>query len=141
MTKSTEQHKIEGTFRGHRHKDRLENVVPHAVPVKPQGLGTFGEHVWNIVVDTMPPGVLSPLDEPMLMMLCAQADKWYTTERLLCDSPTDRTLQRINTGYMESFIGIAKRFGLSPWDRQKVKMPKGDDAATQALKKLLESRN
>lgn len=128
--KSASELKIAGTYREDRHGDRDQIPEAAGVPKKPRGLkGEAAKH-WNAVVPQLvTTGAAKELDTSVLQALCemwanyrACAEKMQQTPELAID----KNLRCAMLGYLAQWQQLAAKLGLTPADRQRLRVAKSD---------------
>lgn len=113
----TALHVIRGTKRKHpeRMRERENEPVPSGpIGEPPEWLTDEQVKCWHELVSICPPGVLGNSDRLALEL----------TVRLMVESRGDNGLSGTSIGHL---ISLLARFGLTPSDRSKVSVTKGDD--------------
>ena len=121
--KITAKHQLEGTFRGHRHADRMDSA-PMSAPlnlVKPSTIGNVGSWLWELTIRNLPGGVLRDQDAAKLELLCVS---WEQYRKLLDRMHSDDDPNLINKlkNLADLIDKFGKQFGMSPLDRASLKV-------------------
>lgn len=112
----TALHEIRGTGKKHpeRMAERRDEPVPTAGIGPAKGLDPQQAEAWDEIVSLCPPGVLGNSDRIALEM----------TVRLLVQFRNDP--DEFPASRMGHLISLLSRFGLTPADRSKISVPKGN---------------
>lgn len=132
--KTSAELKLYGGFRKDRHGSRAEFSASE--PVKP-GLGKIASAIWDLVVNGLPLDAKSAIDAPALEGMC----RWYGVfaeymGKLESDTGDYRVLMMASIAWKQ-FESAAAKFGLTPVDRAKLKVPAKDSGADE-FEKFLE---
>jgi P27 family predicted phage terminase small subunit len=128
--KSLEQHQLDGTYRADRHGDAGQAVQPAGEPQMPLEFAGEARACWeSVVAPLVALKVAKAIDQPALVALC----EWWARYRLY-SSRLDRPetidldvldqsrLVRIAANAWSEFSRLAARFGLTPADRQRLRV-------------------
>lgn len=135
--KSIQQHKLDGTYRHHRHDDKLEGTILTELPEIPDRLKGRSrsefKKLGNILISK---GVLTDLDLNLFEMYCTQfqiiddayqelKDKGVMLEgsRGMIKSPAFGVLKEA----IQMQLSISIKFGFTPVDRARVQVPGRED--------------
>lgn len=140
--KTTEQHKIDGTFQKCRHEKRADNLPAKGQPEKPDDLSEVEELVWSEMCNHLPAASIGRADTIMLR----EAARWYgiyfECMRLLRGDPIDKDLMGATDKAWKNFERIARDFGVTPVGRTRLELSAEDQAKpANRLHDLLASRN
>ena len=104
---------LNGSAKQHPERHRED----HLIPEPENGIGSAPKHldpevqvIWDEVVELIPKGVAGDSDRLSLELLCRVLFEIRTTEKFIAS-------------HYQQFISLASRFGLTPADRQRVKVP------------------
>jgi hypothetical protein len=117
MTKTTAEHKRDGTYRPDRHGTRVDASINTGEPVRVLKLDRIGKKVRKIVIDNAPEGVLAPQDGVMLDTMSSLFSTWVQAHQkaegyaAMCNA----------LGLFKAFAGIAAKYGMTPMDRTKLR--------------------
>lgn len=95
----------------------------HLIPEPENGIGEPPAHldaacaeIWNELVEIIPNGVAGDSDRISLEFLC----------RIIYEV---RTSEKFTASHYQQYVSLAARFGLTPSDRQRVKVPEKPKAS------------
>jgi P27 family predicted phage terminase small subunit len=140
--KPTAKHKLDGTFRKDRHGDRADvGMDLPGQPIMPAGLSDDARELWVRVVGQLTRSkVAVEIDTSQLEAMCRWWARYLENERHACEFSHD-----IEAGDMyekrakrawDAFDKVASRFGLTPADRAKLKLPEDKNQKTDPLKEF-----
>jgi phage terminase small subunit len=136
--KLTSELKLYGGFRKERHAGRVDELIGGSEPVKPD-LDDVASSVWDLVVTCLPAGVKSAIDAPALAGMCQWYSRYVSLMERLKGVEGDKDEYRMIVMCSQAwkqFEGLAGRFGLSPVDRAKLKVPPRDEGVAEFNKYL-----
>ena len=115
LPKSTEQHKIDGTYRPDRHSERL--VLSNESPQPPSDLDASERELWLHITDSIP---VARVDALALRCL---VESWRLYRRAYGDfvANPDKETRITWKACQDAFIAIARQFGLTPVSRSQIK--------------------
>lgn len=128
--KPLEQHALDGTYRPDRHGDQGAAVQAAGEPVMPADFSGEARACWeSVVAPLVALKVARGLDQPALVALC----EWWARYRRYAaafDAPEAMELDVLHQTRLGSlaalawdqFSRIAARFGLTPADRQRLRV-------------------
>lgn len=113
------EHIDAGSYRADRH-----GPIPDAaegVPTMPRDLDTTARACWKAVVgDLVSRGLARQIDTLALRQLCELWSLYRAALKLAKKSPTDKDVRCAVLAYRQAWEAIARRFGLTYGDRQKL---------------------
>jgi phage terminase small subunit len=126
--KLSAKHELEGTFREHRHSNRLDGVAASSPLslVPPDVIGEAGKWLWYLTIRNLPDGVLRDQDAAKLEMMCVA---WESYRRLIEKMKYDDDPKLIGKlkNLADLIDKLGKQFGMSPLDRACLKVePAGE---------------
>lgn len=127
-------HKASGTFRPHRHADRVE--VKPGSPPPPDWLEGDALDFWNQAVPMLEDmGVVAEIDAAMLGGLCCNWSNWRKEQQAY--DAGDGHIYRLSCAW-KMFDSVASKFGFTPSDRAKLSVSSnGDDDELAEFLKLV----
>lgn len=144
--KSTAALKLTGTFRKDRHAGRCDSAWPVGSPEPCADLSGPAAELWRLIVESTPPGVLSPLDAAALTALC----EWFGLyrrymARLAADEGHPAFNLRCAAQCWNQFSTLAAAFGLNPAARASLRISipppaPPESAASEFFKDHVEAR-
>lgn len=116
MPKSTESHKLDGTYRADRHAKRLN--LPSDTPTAPSDLSPAEAELWQHIVENIP---VAKVDALALRCL---VESWRLYRRAYGDfvANPDKETRITWKATQDAFIAIARQFGLTPVSRSQIKL-------------------
>lgn len=129
--KPTAQHHLAGTFRSDRHAGRADQWLGGSTPEKPVDLSSEESAVWDGIAAHVPAEALSAADAPQLEIACWCWARW----RRLRESD-DRKNFYMAIAAAKQFDSIVSRFGCTPADRAKLRLPAAPDNAVEFVQPL-----
>lgn len=127
-------HKLHGTYRDDRHKGRGDDDDTFTgLPKKPASLDVDEAKVWNRITGILPNRVLAQADEMELEAAC----RWYVKHQVLLsqsweyahDPDLSEKFERRAIKAWGIVDRILSRFGMTPADRVKLRIPKDESGA------------
>lgn len=134
--KPTEKHKLDGTYRQDRHANRIDSGANLPPIEKPADLAGDAADLWDLLVRTLPPGVLGASDMPTLAGACRWWGEWRRWDRELSnpDSEMDVYKASILAGMAwKCYTQAASKLGLSPVDRARLDVSAKQESPGDAL--------
>lgn len=104
---------LNGSAKQHPERHREDHLIPepeHELGDAPDTLGAEYVPIWDELVSIIPAGVTGDSDRISLEFLC----------RLIFEI---RTSDTFTASHYQQYMSFASRFGLTPADRQRVKVP------------------
>ena len=120
--KPIEEHVAGGTYRSDRHAF----TVPEATgtPSKPEGLDGVPGALWDYLIPQLvEAGVTGSLDSTMLAAMCNFYGLYLEARKEAEQAPCDKDARIATVAYWGAFAAIAAKFGLTPSDRLRLKLP------------------
>ena len=122
--KPISDHYLHGTYRRDRHGDRVDGAIAPGPPVKPADLPADASELWDSILGTLPSDAIASVDYAALTACC----RWYgvmlANLRLLEAGTGDAyKLTTLAAIASKQFATFAQRFGLTPADRAKLRLP------------------
>lgn len=136
--KPTAELKLWGGFRSARHAGRVDELIGGTEPVKPE-LDDVASSVWDLVVTCLPADAKSSMDSPALAGMCQWYSRYVSLMQRLQDAAGEKDEYRLIVMCSQAwkqFEGAAGRFGLTPVDRAKLKVPPKDEGVAEFDKYL-----
>jgi P27 family predicted phage terminase small subunit len=117
---SIETAKLHGTYRHSRHGNRRPPKVGGR-PRRPRALAGEARKFWDAVAPRLAAaGVVTVVDVHALQA-CAEMWARYRAASAACDAdPTDKNARVAAVSYLQTWIGLAAKLGLTPADRQRL---------------------
>ena len=140
--KPTAKHKLEGTFRPDRHGDRGDLLLDlPGSPQMPGGLNDDARELWlRVVTQLTRAKVAVEIDSSQLEAMCRWWARYLENERHACEFAHDieagDVYEKRAKRAWDAFDKVAARFGLTPADRAKLKLPQDNSAKTDPLKEF-----
>lgn len=140
-SKSLRQHKHDRTYRPDRHALRVEDDAYEGdIPDPPDDLSQDELAVWSLVVETSPEGMLRRIDESKLIGCCQWYGEYCKVMRALrpmeaTDTEYYRLIQMAAISW-KHFAASSSQFGMSPLDRNRLKMPPAEKKEDDPLDTL-----
>lgn len=140
--KPVAKHKLEGTFRSDRHGDRGDLLLDlPGSPQMPAGLGDDARELWvRVVTQLTRAKVAVEIDSSQLEAMCRWWARYLENERHACEFAHDieagDVYEKRAKRAWDAFDKVAARFGLTPADRAKLKLPQDNSAKTDPLKEF-----
>jgi hypothetical protein len=130
--KSTAELKLHGNYREDRHGDRCDESMAIGEPQKPDDLEEIESWAWDIVIGGLLPAAKAQIDAPLLIGLCRWYARWCEYDRRMRAGEGDeyKNLVMAATAW-KAFERCASRFGMSPADRAKLKLPASEKKADE----------
>lgn len=127
--KPDDLHILEGTFREDRHGDPAERVILDGEPAPPEHLSDDAKAIWSVIVPPLTAaGVAKAADSVQLGIMVEWLARYRRYSAWLDKqgerSGKSRGLMYLVKSAAEAFDSIASRFGLTPTDRAKLRLPK-----------------
>lgn len=130
---------LDGSFRADRDGDPSTLVLPGGTPQPPPDLAGEALAFWHKVV----PGLVATriaaaCDTPSLAMMCEWWARYRTYARRLDEAPADKNTYQLmlQVGIATTnFDRLASRFGLTPADRNKLRVDAGGGRLPVAARK------
>lgn len=120
-------HKLDGTYRPREHDQGADNLAAVGECLPTRELGVEGTAWFHAVIAAYPGGTLGESDSEALTRCCEWVDRSHALAKLERESgePMIRDAEKCD----KMFLAFATRFGLTPTERGKVKIPvaSGDD--------------
>ena len=110
---------LNGSAKQHPERHRDDHLIPEPendIGEAPSHLDAAVALIWDEVVELIPQGVAGDSDRLALELLC----------RVLFEI---RTSEKFIASHYQQFVSLASRFGLTPADRQRVKVPEKPKAS------------
>jgi len=115
---------LTGTFRKDESGAPAPSPAAQGVPIRPYGMKGEGRKHWDEVVPRlMAMGVVGVCDTPILVVMC---DWWavYQAYREKAVVGTATWREHLMGGRAwDRYLKIAERFGMTAWDRTKIRVP------------------
>jgi P27 family predicted phage terminase small subunit len=138
--KPTDQHLQDGTYRKHRHANRVDNKVQPAPMPVPGNLGEHAAEMWKRIVGALPPEVLTNLDKDALMLYCQTWQTYCKIQPLFDADPVDKELRIAWTSCVDRLDKLGRQFGWTPQSRATLQMPAKDEDAEDPMTLFLKRR-
>ena len=137
--KSSSQHQIEGTFRGHRHSDRLDLALKPIESVKPpRGLKKRGLELWNKIVKALSGKCLTDAHLEALEEYCFAWELSCKLRPLMLKNPLDKETRIAWKTAVDNLDRLGRQFGWTPLASSGIKVAGGDSEQKSDLGLLLE---
>lgn len=128
--KITSEHKRDGTFRPDRNGNRLDAMpMTGKLPLPPEILGEHGKILWFDVCSQLPEDALAKIDAFQLQGMCEWWQQWREIQEAIkaCSDVLDPSYYKLNqmsAVVWKHFAAASSRFGMTPYDRSKIKVDK-----------------
>ena len=120
--KPTALHVLHGTYRKDRHGGTAPAIAGGVVRM-PHGLTGEAKAFWQrIITPLVHAGVVTAIDVPAATMLCEAWGLYRAAAALAANNPLDADARCAMSTYQGMFDKLAARFGLTPVDRQRLKI-------------------
>jgi phage terminase small subunit len=117
------EHILAGTFRKDRHGPDLASVDDLGEPTRPQGLSPAARALWDLVARCFSGReVLTELDAAELRAGCEVWSLYRGALKVAQKDPTNARACKAVVAYLARFEAFAKRFGLNPVDRARIRV-------------------
>jgi len=127
MSKPTEVHKIDGTFRKDRHSDDIKAPMMPEMPPPPEDMGDRAAVYWRKkCIDLQQMGMLYRSDLEMLSSYCNLLADIDDARRMIRRSVSAGQRQkwlRYHNEALKFALPMTKEFGFTPLSRTKIKLP------------------
>ena len=97
-----------------------------AGPIKPEALSGPVAEVWDDLVAQISPQVLRALDVHLLRSLAGLIAQQRNLEKVVMEDPKDARSARLMLSVTDQIRKLSALFGLSPFDRQRMKYPEDE---------------
>jgi P27 family predicted phage terminase small subunit len=135
--KATETLKNEGGYRSARHKDRADVVIPASAIKPPQHLGKAGKDLWDRVISSIPPSMITKLDPDSLSAFCDLADVYENIRPMFMADPIDKDIRITYMAVVDRMDKLGRQFGWTPQSRAGLQLGKPKDEDESAFASLL----
>lgn len=125
--KTTNELKLHGTFRRHRHGARSEPEATGSL-VKPAGLSPVASAHWDEVAPRLTWARAS--DSPAVRTLCEMWELYRAAFDAAKKAPADKELRCAVLGYKQAWESLASKLGLTPVDRTRIRADEPAKAST-----------
>jgi phage terminase small subunit len=105
---------------GNPRRERLGGeLLADGKPKRPKRMSKDAGWMWDQVAQSW----CGEIDTAALIAMCNLWDLRQRTERLLMKNPTDKDTRVSYINYHQQWAALASRFGLTPSDRAKIRLP------------------
>jgi len=125
--KATRELKADGGFRSHRHGDRADVKIPVAKLSPPEILTDAQRELWLRVVSTLPVGLVTKLDQELLLAYCDQWEAYLMLRRSYLADPIDKDIRISYKSCVDTLDKLGRQLGWSTQSRPALQMPSDKD--------------
>lgn len=126
MSKPTEIHKLEGTFRGDRHSDDVKAPMMSRMPKPPEGMKEAAAEWWRKkCIDLKEMGMLYRSDLEVLAQYCnllADIDLARGKMDIAFSAEERLKWMKVHNEALKFALAMTKEFGFTPLSRTKIKL-------------------
>ena len=138
--KATVQHETEGTFRKHRHSQRVDAKIPPATLPCPAELQEVGQELWRRIVSTLPREVITKLDADGLKTYCLLWQQFNRVWPQFEADPLDKDIRITALSLVDRLDKLGRQFGWTPQSRASLQMPSKDEDDADPMLAFLKRR-
>lgn len=138
IPKSAAHHRLMGTYRSDRHAGRAHGPPP-GEPQRPADLAGDAAAFWDAAVPVLVAGrAVGAIDAPSLQ---ATAEVWGLYRAALTkatEDPIDKAARCAVTSYLGLWLTLAAKLGLTPADRERLRLDLSERAAADPFDEFLD---